>query len=276
MPARLQACGVVLPRRISTSRQGRLRHPAREAQFARLVRRRMAKKYSLHPTCTSIRSRAKSVRAWPPLARRLSRLSPKASPNACSSSVFTPRSVALRSFEPGSAPATTKSVLRLTEEVTRPPAARILCSASSRVIDLERTGQNEALVVQSAARPDAGAGERLDLEMLASAVRPRRGCAVRRSNRGCCERPRRRYRERRASRPRSRIHQRLDRLEAKRQLARGVLANVADTEAVDQAIERAYGASARSRRADSARSCRPSAQARRPVRASGDRGRRVP
>src|ERR1700730_6196602 len=54
--------------------------------------------------------------------------------NSGSSRVFTPSSRALRNFEPGSAPTTTKSVLRLTDDVTRPPAARIFFPPSYGVI----------------------------------------------------------------------------------------------------------------------------------------------
>src|SRR6266550_3285163 len=54
--------------------------------------------------------------------------------NSVSSITGTPNSTALSSFDPGSAPATTKSVFLLTEVVTRPPLVSIRARASSRVM----------------------------------------------------------------------------------------------------------------------------------------------
>src|SRR5882724_3239606 len=62
------------------------------------------------------------------------RLYPSIFLNSASSIMGTPKCTALSSFDPGSAPATTKSVFLLTEEVTRPPAASIRARASSRVM----------------------------------------------------------------------------------------------------------------------------------------------
>src|SRR5208282_69040 len=77
--------------------------------------------------------------------------------NPFSSSTRTPKSCAFFNFEPGSAPATTKSVLRLTDDVTRPPAAIILRSASSRVIDSSVPVSTKVLS-RSAPRPSTSAG----------------------------------------------------------------------------------------------------------------------
>src|SRR5882762_2541213 len=54
--------------------------------------------------------------------------------NSASSMTGTPSSTALSSFDPGSAPATTKLVFLLTEDVTRPPLVSIRARASSRVM----------------------------------------------------------------------------------------------------------------------------------------------
>src|SRR5438876_4002040 len=54
--------------------------------------------------------------------------------NSASSITGTPKCTALSSFDPGSAPATTKSVFLLTEVVTRPPLVSIRARASSRVM----------------------------------------------------------------------------------------------------------------------------------------------
>src|SRR5260221_231061 len=54
--------------------------------------------------------------------------------NSASSTTGTSNCTALSSFDPGSAPARTKSVFLLTEDVTRPPPASINARASSRVM----------------------------------------------------------------------------------------------------------------------------------------------
>src|SRR5581483_5647421 len=107
---------------------GEVAHPPRKPQRVRLLGRRMPEKHALdapvneHPEPRKVRLRHQRPSSPPTRAK-----------NSRSSSVLTPSSRALRSLEPASAPTTTKSVLRLTEELTRPPAARIFCSASSRV-----------------------------------------------------------------------------------------------------------------------------------------------
>src|SRR5271156_7149979 len=105
-------------------------YPSGKCKFFGLIVRRESKADSLHPSVDD---------QMQPGAPRfvLSRHDVPASTdsNPFSSSTRTPKAWAFFSFDPGSAPATTKSVLRLTDDVTRPPAAMILRSASSRVID---------------------------------------------------------------------------------------------------------------------------------------------
>src|SRR5579885_1407470 len=94
---------------------------SREAQDTCLVGCRSTEHHALHPAVdTHADARAFGVHQTPRFG--------SISRNSASVRTRTPSSVALRSFDPGSAPATTKSVLRLTEEVTRPPAARIASS----------------------------------------------------------------------------------------------------------------------------------------------------
>src|SRR5208337_2476661 len=131
---------------------GDIAHPSGKCQIFRLVVRRESKANPLHPPADDqMQPRAPRfvLSSQPSPARTDSR--------HFSSSTLTPKSWAFFSFEPGSAPATTKSVLRLTDEVTRPPAAIILRSASSRVIDSSVPVSTNVLS-RNAPRPSTSAG----------------------------------------------------------------------------------------------------------------------
>ena len=83
--------------------------------------------------------KAKKLSSDPPPGFQASKLYsltvyPNSSLNSASSITVTPSSLAFASLDPGDSPATTKSVLRLTDPLTLPPAAVIISFAWRLVI----------------------------------------------------------------------------------------------------------------------------------------------
>src|SRR5579875_15105 len=147
---------------------GQIAHGSAEPKSARLMQRGKTEPDALH---AAVNDKPNLRFARPhrqvPDSIRLS---------SSSSIILTPYSRALRSFEPASSPATTRSVLRLTDDDTRAPAASTFCSASERVHCLSEPVRTTVLS-RSGPRPDGSAiGSNSNLPFSSNRLRARALC----------------------------------------------------------------------------------------------------